>query len=307
MGHLAPAGKRLLRGLGLLVLAPLVGSCGRDRPIPARSPAGRSWLALRGRPEPQGAIGFLDSGESPRAGSCVVTWAGSGRRGKVDAADLLRAPFAPALEEGGERAAPAVFALEGDLALVFGKRGWGWAMVQPPWRFASYEGCLDDLIRRASMAQGLHPLRDGWCLHDGWVLTFTAQPLKAAPSESAPASPWALPDHYAYAEAEWIRPQAGRLLGEEPEPGVDQLRVKAERRAAGNLARALQRQGDWVQVMLPRVDRRIYSTVADAEGRPGLIVTWNPEAVGWVRWRSSGALPDTTRISFGATYWGYRE
>lgn len=302
---MTPSRARHLSSLALLLL-PFMAACKREKPMPATTPAGQSWLSVKSDPDADGAIGYLDMGGYGDSYACDVALAKNGHELKVEASDLVQAPFVPMLAEG-DMPAPAVFAIEGDRALVSTKLGWAWLQVGKSLRAVSYEQCLDGLIAEMNSDKSKHPMQDGWSLHDGWLLNLEPQSLSKDPSESSPLLEASIPDHFTHWNATWQGLQEGKNPAENPSLTVSQLKMTGEEKSDGSVVMPLRRQGDWLQVMLPAHGRPIYVTDTEAEGFPGLLVTWDPQSTGWVRWRKPARLPGTSRLQFSASYWGYAD
>src|SRR5688572_3789925 len=105
----------------LLVLASLI--CGLSCSRNAHSATSSPWLALRGKPSSRGAIGWLMMGSFVDVEVGEVRWL-SGKPSR--AKDLLGTPEPRCLPSIGPLRVPAVFAIEGDDALVWSpSHGWG--------------------------------------------------------------------------------------------------------------------------------------------------------------------------------------
>lgn len=295
---------RLFLGLATSVSL-FVAGCHRDHPVSAATEASKAWLS-EARPEASGAIGYLQPETEAFADSypMAVLDARSGQKKRVDAERLMAAPFVPAVGEGGEVPAIAVFAQEGARYLLSSKQGWVWYTIKGPYRYTAYEECLDELVKQEE-EDDTHAMQDGWWMHTGWVLNLSPQPLREAPSDAARQIPRSIGDAYSYLDGTWPDLKDDQAPWDPPVLTVEHLKINATERGSGSLVRILQRKGDWVQVALPREDRKVYSTQNAMGDSVGLMVAWDPRETGWARWRRPGRRKGTTELLFSASYWGF--
>lgn len=249
---------------------------------PARSP----WLQFNGRPPPAGAVGVLVG--SPRHNHFRVTWADGSSSEEVEA-NLVATPEPWMLPTLGPLAWPAVFDTNEGMALIAGRKGWGWTAIpdKDQTRLIWFEEQLLDISGRLEAEAKPTGDRSGYSFHDPNLIILEPQVLRQNPrDDAAPAGLAEGTPTSACESSEKLRPS---------------LRITPQARPADiqpSPVRIVERRGDWAKVILPRKGIPWHSCFDKA------VIAWDKKPAGWATLTKPGPVPGAKLRRWSIKAWG---
>jgi hypothetical protein len=245
------------------------------------------WLALRGTPPPNGAVGVI-IGREATGNSYRVFWSLGGQSTERET-DLVSTPDPDRLPTLGPLKWPAVFDVNGKYALVFGKRGWGWI-----------EGSGDVAYREKEIKETLEHLEEdvrkgspgGFTRHGPTLVLLPQQQLRRGPGEDSPLSDRTMP-------TSWRSAGCRGGIGEIQSNPVLLNKEKATLVHGDIPVRVVERKGDWIKVILPKPELPVYQCC------DGGLISWESVPAGWAQAAKPGPVPQTRVLLWHSTSWGW--
>lgn len=293
----------------LLSMALVSTSTGLIGQVPAQSvPA--SLIATNEKPNGFDPIGFLiQSGKFPAKHDFKISvqWLKDGLIERIEPETLFQGDQ---FELNGDGPLPGVFVKEVSRYLVWGSKGWAWAINQPPWEYIPFSLAIDQAISKANVELQKQTNNEGWTLHRGWLFEVSRSMVM---SQSTAASSPLAPSYPPMMEGEAHFDSHGQYLAEgNPAPSSKTLIWENyPKTRSAILALPIKRNGDWVKVLLPVTRSSAIKVLfwgVPGDDDPAILVRWDPKAVGWLRWRCKGTLQGTSRFQkdLRFSYWGFQ-
>jgi len=282
----AIAMRRLLETIGIAVVAVAMAGDPHHSVAGEATPSS-AWLRLDGRPSSRGAVGVLVNDAGPDT-SFHVIWA-DGSFSDEKESTLVASPEPDILPTVSPATWAAVFDVSNGMALVAGRRGWGWVTIQDGnvGSVLMFEPRLDQMAksmeREVSEAAGLK----GYSLHFPNLIILEAQTLRREPSERAAAT-------RSVTEAPILSCEGAGTLHKvlDTPPDIKQARYRP------SPIRVVERKGDWGRVVLPKPGIPWYACFDKAA------IAWEEQPAGWARLAKAGPVPGTKIRLWRIMAWG---
>lgn len=256
------------------------------------------WLQYQAEPPAAAAVGdltyFMDGPLNvPSRRDIEIRWM-NGQRTTYVRDKFLSNPEGDTVPILGDPHTPAVFAVQGDDALVRGDLGWACAPTKLAGQnmFRSFDEYLAQVIATMN-GEAEHPDGDRHVLYRNVVLTVQPQPLRVEPREDARPS-----GIETTATMPCLRSTDRFGFGTSSVPDSATIkRLKWSQAGCYQPVRVVERKGHWARLVLPSTDGPMYDL------DPGLLVAWNEQPSGWAKIEDDGPVPGSRMIKWSIKNW----